>query len=151
VAALLDAGAGALDALAEVAVVVAAAAAGVPDGAGGLPARRFPLRFLRRLMRPRALGALAAVAAGRGSRGPTCVPCRAPAPSTPSSQSPDVSGPPGNPRADYVLPSVHLRIKDPAVFWKPSTDPLSRLTTGFFPSDHRLVHVDVAVPGAAGR
>lgn len=59
--------------------------------------------------------------------------------------------PPGNLRADYVLPSIDLRIKDSAVFWMPSTDPLSRLTSGFFPSDHRLVHVDVAVPGAAGR
>ena len=38
----------------------------------------------------------------------------------------------------------------PAVFWLPSSDPLSRLTTGSFPSDHRLVHVDVRVPGAAG-
>ena len=60
----------------------------------------------------------------------------------------DVS--PGNLRADYVLPSNDLRILDAAVFWLPSSDPLSRLTTGSFPSDHRLVHVDVRVPGAAG-
>ena len=71
---------------------------------------------------------------------------------SPSSQdTADFSEPPGNLRADHVLPSVELRIKDSAVFWMPSTDPLSRLTSGFFPSDHRLVHVDVAVPGAAGR
>ncbi|GAA4399264.1 endonuclease/exonuclease/phosphatase family protein [Fodinibacter luteus] len=62
----------------------------------------------------------------------------------------DFSEPPGNLRADYVLPSVNLRITDSAVFWKPSSDPLSHLTTGSFPSDHRLVHVDVTVPGAAG-
>lgn len=59
----------------------------------------------------------------------------------------DFSEPPGNLRADYVLPSKDLRILDAAVFWKTSSDPLSRLTTGFFPSDHRLVHVDVRVPG----
>lgn len=71
---------------------------------------------------------------------------------SPSSQdTADFSEPPGNLRADYVLPSIDLRIKDSAVFWMPSTDPLSRLTTGFFPSDHRLVHVDVAVPGSTGR
>ncbi len=71
---------------------------------------------------------------------------------SPSAQdTADFSEPPGNLRADYVLPSVNLRIKDSAVFWKPSSNPLSRLTTGFFPSDHRLVWVDVAVPGAAGR
>ncbi|MFQ6171112.1 endonuclease/exonuclease/phosphatase family protein [Oryzobacter sp. R7] len=59
----------------------------------------------------------------------------------------DFSEPPGNLRADYVLPSRDLRILGSAVFWKPSSDPLSRLTTGFFPSDHRLVHLDVRVPG----
>jgi hypothetical protein len=52
---------------------------------------------------------------------------------------------PGNLRADYVLPSKRLRIKDSGVFWPPSKNPLSRLT-GVFPfpsSDHRLVWVDV--------
>jgi hypothetical protein len=63
----------------------------------------------------------------------------------------DFSEPPGNLRADYVLPSVNLRIQDSGVFWRTSDDPLARLTTGFFPSDHRLVWVDVTVPGAAGR
>ena len=57
---------------------------------------------------------------------------------------------PGNLRADYVLPSTDLRILDSAVFWFTSEHPLARLTTGAFPSDHRLVHVDVRVPGAAG-
>ncbi|WP_392543586.1 endonuclease/exonuclease/phosphatase family protein [Oryzobacter telluris] len=71
---------------------------------------------------------------------------------SPSAQdTADFSEPPGNLRADYVLPSVDLRILRSAVFWKPTSDPLSRLTTGMFPSDHRLVHVDVRVPGAAGR
>jgi hypothetical protein len=57
---------------------------------------------------------------------------------------------PGNLRADYVLPSKNLRIDDAAVFWPLSTDPLFRLVGTFpFPSsDHRLVWVDVSVPGA---
>jgi hypothetical protein len=56
---------------------------------------------------------------------------------------------PGNLRADYVLPSKNLRIHDAAVFWPLSTDPLFRLVGTFpFPSsDHRLVWVDVRVPG----
>jgi Endonuclease/Exonuclease/phosphatase family len=58
---------------------------------------------------------------------------------------------PGNLRADYVLPRKNLRIQDAAVFWPVQADPLFRLT-GVFPfpsSDHRLVWVDVFVPGAA--
>lgn len=58
---------------------------------------------------------------------------------------------PGNLRADYVLPSRSLRIVDAAVFWPVQADPLFRLT-GVFPfpsSDHRLVWVDVMVPGSA--
>jgi len=63
---------------------------------------------------------------------------------------------PGNLRADYVLPSSDLRIWDSAVFWPTRSDPLSRLTGefnvevpfGFPTSDHRLVWVDVKVPGA---
>jgi Endonuclease/Exonuclease/phosphatase family len=56
---------------------------------------------------------------------------------------------PGNLRADYVLPSKNLRIDDAAVFWPLSSDPLFRLVGTFpFPSsDHRLVWVDVWVPG----
>ena len=60
---------------------------------------------------------------------------------------------PGNLRADYVLPRVNLRIQDAGVFWPTQDDPLSRLT-GVFPfpsSDHRLVWVDLIIPGAAAR
>jgi len=62
---------------------------------------------------------------------------------------------PGNLRADYVLPRKSLRILDSAVFWPLNTDPLFPLVGTFTPSlpggfpssDHRLVWVDVAVPG----
>jgi hypothetical protein len=56
---------------------------------------------------------------------------------------------PGNLRADYVLPRVNLRIVDAAVFWPLSSDPLFPLvgTYPFPSSDHRLVWVDVWVPG----
>jgi hypothetical protein len=55
---------------------------------------------------------------------------------------------PGNLRADYVLPSKALQIRDAGVFWPVRSDPLSRLTGAFpFPSsDHRLVWADVRVP-----
>lgn len=58
---------------------------------------------------------------------------------------------PGNLRVDYVLPRVNLRIQDAGVFWPRQADPLFRLT-GVFPfpsSDHRLVWVDVNIPGTA--
>ena len=60
----------------------------------------------------------------------------------------DVPGP-GNLRADYVLPRKNLQIVDGRVFWPLSTDPLFRLVGTFpFPSsDHRLVWIDVSVPG----
>jgi 3-phytase len=60
---------------------------------------------------------------------------------------------PGNLRVDYVLPSRPLRIIDAAVFWPASDDPLFRLVGDFpFPSsDHRLVWIDVAVPGGPPR
>ena len=62
---------------------------------------------------------------------------------------------PGNLRADYVLPRKSLRIHDSAVFWPLNTDPLFPLVGVFTPSlpggfpssDHRLVWVDVSVPG----
>jgi len=56
---------------------------------------------------------------------------------------------PGNLRADYVLPRKNLQIVDSAVFWPLNTDPLFSLVGTFpFPSsDHRLVWVDVRVPG----
>ena len=58
-------------------------------------------------------------------------------------------GAPGNLRADYVLPRKNLQIVDSAVFWPLNTDPLFSLV-GVFPfpsSDHRLVWVDVRIPG----
>ena len=65
---------------------------------------------------------------------------------------------PGNLRADYVLPRRNIRIVDSRVFWPVRADPLSRLTgtfdfaawgpVGGFPtSDHRLVWVDLDLPG----
>jgi hypothetical protein len=56
---------------------------------------------------------------------------------------------PGNLRADYVLPRKTLRITGGEVFWPLNTDPLFALV-GVFPfpsSDHRLVWIDVLVPG----
>jgi hypothetical protein len=49
----------------------------------------------------------------------------------------------------YVLPSKQLRIVDAGVFWPLSDDPLFDLVGTFpFPSsDHRLVWIDVTVPG----
>jgi len=63
---------------------------------------------------------------------------------------PPFGGAPGNLRADYVLPRKSLRITGAAVFWPTSDDPLFPLVGTFpFPSsDHRLVWVDVQVPGA---
>jgi hypothetical protein len=66
---------------------------------------------------------------------------------------------PGNLHADYVLPRKNLQIVSGAVFWPLQSDPLFRLTgvfnaaewgpVGGFPtSDHRLVRIDVTVPGA---
>ena len=58
-------------------------------------------------------------------------------------------GAPGNLRADYVLPRKNMRITDAAVFWPTSDDPLFPLVGTFpFPSsDHRLVWIDVKIPG----
>lgn len=52
---------------------------------------------------------------------------------------------PGNLRADYVLPSKGLRVRDAGVFWPVRSDPLWRLVGEYpFPSsDHRLVWVDL--------
>ncbi len=60
-------------------------------------------------------------------------------------------GAPGNLRADYVLPSRGLEILRGAVYWPVNTDPLFALV-GVFPfpsSDHRLVWIDVKVPGGS--
>jgi len=56
---------------------------------------------------------------------------------------------PGNLRADYVLPRKELRIVDAGVFWPLTSDPNFALVGTFpFPSsDHRLVWIDVMVPG----
>jgi 3-phytase/alkaline phosphatase D len=56
---------------------------------------------------------------------------------------------PGNLRADYVLPRKNLSILDAGVFWPLEEDPLFDLVGTFpFPSsDHRLVWIDVKVPG----
>src|SRR4029450_11897622 len=66
---------------------------------------------------------------------------------------------PGNLHADYVLPRKNLHIVDSAVFWPLPSDPLFGPTgvfdqaewgpVGGFPtSDHRLVRIDITVPGA---
>jgi Endonuclease/Exonuclease/phosphatase family len=57
---------------------------------------------------------------------------------------------PGNLRADYVVPSKQLQIEAAAVFWPLRSDPLFPLAGTFpFPSsDHRLVWVDVSLPGS---
>lgn len=62
---------------------------------------------------------------------------------------PDYGGAPGNLRVDYVLPKKNLRIVDDAVFWPTTDDPLFDLvgTYPFPSSDHRLVWIDVWVPG----
>jgi endonuclease/exonuclease/phosphatase family protein len=64
---------------------------------------------------------------------------------------------PGNLRADYVLPSRKIGIRESAVFWPLRSDPLFPLTgefdfawiaVGGFPtSDHRLVWADLDLPG----
>ncbi len=52
-----------------------------------------------------------------------------------------------------MLPGKELLILDAGVFWPLSSDPLFPLVGTFpFPgSDHRLVWVDVRVPGNSGR
>jgi len=62
---------------------------------------------------------------------------------------PPCSGP-GNLRADYVLPRKGISIAGSAVFWPVASDPLVYLTGAGFPvpsSDHRLVWVDMKIPG----
>jgi hypothetical protein len=49
-------------------------------------------------------------------------------------------------RADYVLPSISLDVKDSGVFWPKQNDPLYRLIKDRKnSSDHRLVWIDVLV------
>jgi hypothetical protein len=65
---------------------------------------------------------------------------------------PPFGGAPGNLRADYVLPSKALQIRDAGVFWPTEDDPLFALVGTFpFPSsDHRLVWVDLSHGGFGG-
>jgi 3-phytase/alkaline phosphatase D len=58
---------------------------------------------------------------------------------------PPFGGAPGNLRADYVLPRKTLQITDAGVFWPLESDPLFGLVGTS--SDHRLVWIDVRVPG----
>jgi hypothetical protein len=71
----------------------------------------------------------------------------------PAFDTADFAEPPGNLRADYVLPRKGLRIEEAAVFWPESTDPLFALVGTFpFPSsDHRLVWVDLELPRSLHR
>ncbi|ASU83452.1 endonuclease/exonuclease/phosphatase family protein [Nocardiopsis gilva YIM 90087] len=48
---------------------------------------------------------------------------------------------PGNLRVDYVLPSRGLPVRDTAVYWPTTDDPMSRVTGAA--SDHRLVWLDI--------
>ncbi|HET8959128.1 endonuclease/exonuclease/phosphatase family protein [Nocardioides sp.] len=63
--------------------------------------------------------------------------------SPPRFDTADFSEPPGNLRADYLLPHRSVRILDSAVFWPVSTDPAAALIDA---SDHRLVWADLLLP-----
>jgi hypothetical protein len=76
----------------------------------------------------------------------------------PATDTADFAEPPGNLRADYVLPRQNIEIERSGVFWPVQSDPLFRLTgvfdsatwgaVGGFPtSDHRAVWVDLDLPG----
>jgi hypothetical protein len=80
---------------------------------------------------PESEGAVAASAAQPGNESH-----RSPA----AQDTADFSEPPGNLRADYVLPSRSLPVADSAVFWPAPGQPHADLVTA---SDHRLVWVDV--------
>jgi endonuclease/exonuclease/phosphatase family metal-dependent hydrolase len=56
----------------------------------------------------------------------------------------------GNMRVDYVLPSAGFAVTGSGVFWPEAASPLARLVAGGArpaSSDHRMVWVDVALPG----
>ncbi|MGH3665650.1 MAG: hypothetical protein ACRDU8_06115, partial [Egibacteraceae bacterium] len=65
----------------------------------------------------------------------------------------------GNLRVDYVLPRVGMKVTQASVFWPTSDDPLFDLVgtfdpqypNGFPSSDHRLVRIDVRLPGGGGQ
>jgi hypothetical protein len=55
----------------------------------------------------------------------------------------------GNLRVDYLLPRKGMRVTDTGVFWPTTDSELFDRLVGTFPfpgSDHRLVHLDVALP-----
>jgi len=60
-------------------------------------------------------------------------------------------GGPGNLRVDYALPAAGLQVTGAGVFWPAPDDPLYRLVAirgrDRASSDHRLVWVDVRLPG----
>jgi hypothetical protein len=60
---------------------------------------------------------------------------------------------PGNLRVDYVLPSADLEVCASGVFWPASDDPAFALVNddAEASSDHRLVWVDIALPGTRCR
>jgi endonuclease/exonuclease/phosphatase family metal-dependent hydrolase len=62
----------------------------------------------------------------------------------PAHDTADFSEPPGNLRVDYVLPRRTLRIVRSGVFWPTTSQPAHELIAA---SDHRMVWVDVRVPG----
>jgi hypothetical protein len=57
---------------------------------------------------------------------------------------------PGNMRVDYVLPSADLAVCASGVYWPTQDDPaFARVNDdAATSSDHRLVWVDIALPGA---
>jgi hypothetical protein len=52
---------------------------------------------------------------------------------------------PGNLRVDYVLPSAELEVTGAGVFWPAPGEPLAKAAASA--SDHRLVWVDIRLPG----
>jgi hypothetical protein len=69
----------------------------------------------------------------------------------PRSARPDEATTAGFGRADYVLPCAALRVAGCGVFWPAADEPLAALVGEPDPaSDHRLVWVDVALPGGSG-
>jgi hypothetical protein len=66
----------------------------------------------------------------------------------PAFDTADFFEPPGNLRADYVLPRRNLTITGSAVFWPTTSQDGFDLIDA---SDHRLVWIDIRVPGGSPR
>ena len=126
--------------------------AGDGDGVAGAAAQIVEQRFVRDPLPSSAGGSEASRLQGGanlGHRGD---------PALDTADFNDRPGASGNLRADYVLPSRPLGVRDAGVFWPVQADPLSRLTgvfnpsfsNGFPSSDHRMVWVDLSVPGGGG-